>query len=585
MDTFPTETLRARFEAGDWEGFTDFLVQTLTACRKRSLLAMTPATQRELDVFVDAFLTCFTDPRYEVPGQFHIPLLHLNLTISNLVAISRIETTDAALARLVGRPDALLRLLVLCSARNRTRLDVSALLDTHRNGASLWWCQVLRGYQSALSDPIAWQNLRYYLAALDARLRIAEPANEVYYGCSFIDETRDLALKAHVNEQIKAMWQARRVTVRNQPDPRRIAVVTGTWHPYHPVFRNRYDMVARLRDDYHLTLLVVGRDEVVGDPFHDVHRVALDEGLPPCLADNRFGLLIFPEVGMLRETLLLSNLRCAPVQVTTYGNPVSTGAGSEIDYFIAGAQVEALEGLTERYAERVVLLPRTGTNCLPPLYQRRGITPPDDPVIVNCSWHSQKLTWPLVQAMRALLDACPGRNVRFRIFANRNLSVENHLGAVAVTLHRQLGAGRVELLDGLPYPQYMEAMEQGTLALESFPFGGVTTVVDSLHLGQPVVALEGSRHYNRTASLYLRRAGCPDLVATSVDQFVAIAARLVNDPAFNHDVRTRLATVDADHVYHDPRVAGDFKRAVDYLITHHETLRQDGSRAPVVIAP
>ncbi len=51
--------------------------------------------------------------------------------------------------------------------------------------------------------------------------------------------------------------------------------------------------------------------------------------------------------------------RLAPVQLTTFGHPDTTGVPN-MDYFISSTLYE-LEGAQEHYSERLVLVPNAGT--------------------------------------------------------------------------------------------------------------------------------------------------------------------------------------------------------------------------------
>ena len=109
----------------------------------------------------------------------------------------------------------------------------------------------------------------------------------------------------------------------------------------------------------------------------------------------------------------------ARVQVTSYGHSVSTH-GAEIDYFIAGEDVEDPNPgvVASQYSERVVLIPglgiRAGLADLPiecptiyndvlsvqvtaeglfrPLITFRKQPSGDERLIVNCPWAAHKIT-------------------------------------------------------------------------------------------------------------------------------------------------------------------------------------------------
>jgi predicted O-linked N-acetylglucosamine transferase (SPINDLY family) len=127
---------------------------------------------------------------------------------------------------------------------------------------------------------------------------------------------------------------------------------------------------------------------------------------------------------------------------------------------------------------------------------------------------------------------------------------------------------------------YMEEAEYGDFTINSWPFGGYNTVVESLYLGKPVVTLEGDRFYNLAASALLRRVGLESLIAKSAPEFINLCVRMVNDPAFLAEQRAKLAEVDLSKVIFDTDEVRYFKRMMEYIINNHETLR--GNQNPLI---
>ncbi|HRF58020.1 MAG TPA: hypothetical protein PLV58_11550, partial [Campylobacterales bacterium] len=105
---------------------------------------------------------------------------------------------------------------------------------------------------------------------------------------------------------------------------------------------------------------------------------------------------------------------------------------------------------------------------------------------------------------------------------------------------------KVELNPELSYEAYMQKLHSATICLDAYPFGGFNTIVDALHLGKPVVTWEGTKAYNRLASAVLRRLGLCELIATSKEEYVSIATRLLTDKAFYDDICARIASLDID---------------------------------------
>lgn len=134
---------------------------------------------------------------------------------------------------------------------------------------------------------------------------------------------------------------------------------------------------------------------------------------------------------------------------------------------------------------------------------------------------------------------------------------------------RALGHENVSLYAGLNYEQYMSLMEEGSLSIDSFHFGGCNTVSDSLYLGIPIVTLEGQHWYNRIGPQMLRLVGQNDCIASTVDEYVSITLRLIEDAAYLEALRLRLVNADLVNTIYSTEQAQFFPRAVQQLIENH----------------
>ncbi len=77
-----------------------------------------------------------------------------------------------------------------------------------------------------------------------------------------------------------------------------------------------------------------------------------------------------------------------------------------------------------------------------------------------------------------------------------------------------------------PLPEYFLTYEHIDIALDTFPFAGGTTTCDALWMGVPVISLAGQTSVGRGGVSILSNIGLPDMVASSVENYVVIAAQL-----------------------------------------------------------
>ncbi|MCK6453885.1 MAG: tetratricopeptide repeat protein, partial [Alphaproteobacteria bacterium] len=98
------------------------------------------------------------------------------------------------------------------------------------------------------------------------------------------------------------------------------------------------------------------------------HSVVLPPGLDGArraIGEAALDVLYYTDIGMVPLTYFLAFARLAPVQLTTWGHPLTTGIAN-VDWFVSLAEGEP-EGATAHYSERLARLPFLST-C----YRRPG---------------------------------------------------------------------------------------------------------------------------------------------------------------------------------------------------------------------
>ena len=510
--------------------------------------------------------------------------VRLNQTISNVVTLSNFASSDPFVAMLGDGPADFGKMLALTSARNRGRLDRKAFFDRDPVLAGVWYSAYAEIYRTGLLDPVVLSNLREHFAFNDPRLDVQNLTMTSYFASTYVGENRDRNVRSIINRSWKQAASALQSTVRNRPDTTRIAILSSSWTPSHSAYRICKAYVEALAG-YHLTFVPLGsRRGLDFSLFQEVRTLAVDRsGVVDIrgLLDNDFAAVYYPDIGLSTEGILLTNLRIAPVQIASLGHSVSTW-GAEIDYFFSGAEVEPPDHPERNYSERLVLLPGNGAVHERPAYIPVGKAESTSaaPFIFNCPWNAQKVNEPFAMSLKELIGRSP-RPVRLRLFVSASLNRQNDYLPFVRDLHGLLGAGNVDIVRDLPYNDYMARMERGDASLDSFPFGGCNTVVDSLFLRRLTICREGDTWYNRIGPALLRMVGLGALVATNEREYVDIAVRLIADAAWRASLQETLDRPIT--TIFDRSEALAFRKAVDFLVANHEQLRNDPDRSPIRI--
>lgn len=217
----------------------------------------------------------------------------------------------------------------------------------------------------------------------------------------------------------------------------------------------------------------------------------------------------------------------APVQVTYLGYQNTTGMAA-MDYRLTDAWSDP-PGTTEPfYTEKLVRLPRSFFCYLPdqaaPL---PGPLPALERGFVTFGSFNQfsKITPEMLATWAALLSAVPQSRLMLLAFVTPWLQ-----GHVAEVFERHgVDPGRVELAGRRAHPEYLRLISQVDAALDSFPFNGHTTTCDCLWQGVPVVTRAGGVYASRFGSTAHVNLQLQDLIASTREEYVEIAAALAGD--------------------------------------------------------
>jgi protein O-GlcNAc transferase len=101
---------------------------------------------------------------------------------------------------------------------------------------------------------------------------------------------------------------------------------------------------------------------------------------------------------------------------------------------------------------------------------------------------------------------------------------------------------RVDFADRQKRHEYLKFYHRIDIGLDTLPYNGHTTSLDSLWMGVPVVTLVGNTVAGRAGWSQLSNLKLPELAATSPQQFVSIAAGLAHDLPRLAELRRTLRT-------------------------------------------
>lgn len=269
------------------------------------------------------------------------------------------------------------------------------------------------------------------------------------------------------------------------------------------------------------------------------------EALYRQILDDRIDILIDLSGHTSETRLMVFAKRAAPVQITYLGYPNTTGI-DVMDYRITDTVVDP-EGEADRFhSEKLWRLDRCFL-CYEPLASAPPVAEvaPNADVIVFGSFNARpKYSDACVEVWLRLLREVPNS----RLLAKSLVGNGDPAGR-AELMARFTAAGidpqRIELFDRVAGTEnHLGVYGKMDIALDTFPYNGTTTTCEALWMGVPVVTLRGDRHASRVGASLLESVGLPELVAGSIDEYVAIARELAADrlrlQSLRHSLRDRL---------------------------------------------
>jgi len=253
----------------------------------------------------------------------------------------------------------------------------------------------------------------------------------------------------------------------------------------------------------------------------------------------------------------------APVQVTWLGFPYTTGM-NEMDY-VLGDSVAIPPEHENQFSETVWRLPESYL-CFPAPAYPVYVTPlpalSAGQVTFGSFNNLTKMNDAVVELWSRILLSVPDSRLYLK---TSQLSGEvireqtrRRFAAWGIAPERLLLGGKLGSI-----AEHLSEYSKIDVALDTFPYPGVTTSVEALWMGVPVLTLQGDRFLSLTAKSVAHHAGLPDWVAVDKDDYVAKAraftANLEKLAALRAGLRKQVL---ASPLFDVPRFARNFEDAL-----------------------
>jgi predicted O-linked N-acetylglucosamine transferase (SPINDLY family) len=405
-------------------------------------------------------------------------------------------------------------------------------------------------------NPSYLQAQSSYLMALQSSDRISPEEIEV--------ATREWGSRFSLEHPVSAQPAVHPGT--DHPERLRVGFISGDFrthsvaHFFEPILsaRDRGAFTYVLYSNFHVQDAVTQRLRGYADDWRDIWQLT-DDALIDLIRTDRIDILVDLSGHTASNRLAVFARRAAPVQVSYLGYPASTGLAT-MDYRITDAVTDPPVPADAWHCERLLRMPDSqwcfrpfGTPAAP------GPLPAREAGFVTFGSFNN-----LAKASDTLLDSWLQILVELptsRLRLTRVRSAQRAAEIIALFGQSGVAPERIECVPYANDPPYGQQFAGVDIALDNYPYNGVTTTCESLYVGVPVVSLHGRNCVSRSGLSLLGTLGLGELVASTPEQYIDIAVALGSDLARLEQLRASLRSrFEQSSLRDEKRFAANFEK-------------------------
>jgi predicted O-linked N-acetylglucosamine transferase (SPINDLY family) len=271
-----------------------------------------------------------------------------------------------------------------------------------------------------------------------------------------------------------------------------------------------------------------------------------DEALAERIRRDAIDILVDLSSHTQGNRLLVFARQPAPVQVSWFGFPISTGLRT-MQYRISDAIIDP-PGMSDGfYSEKLVRLNRFYAAYRPdataaqvgdgPATRGKGVT------FVSLNTFA-KITRPTLELWANILLDTPDSRLLLQSAGLEDAELSSYVRDLFA--QQGVSSSRLILRGWTNMQGFLRLGEEADIALDPFPFNGGVTTCHALWMGLPVITQVGESAASRIGASILSRMGLQELVTSNPDAYRSVAAGLAQDAkrlaALRASLRERMET-------------------------------------------
>lgn len=373
--------------------------------------------------------------------------------------------------------------------------------------------------------------------------------HDVYMHCSYADRRDKHAVKGAINTLIRRWMKQQKLTPLDTPvhlptEGRKpvLLVVMEWFNAGHSIYRTHSRTLEAARALFHVVGMgLANATDAVGhavfDEWIEITPAALQDQIRQIrrvASDRQAQVFYMPSVGMFPLTMMLTNIRLAPVMAMALGHPATTHS-PEMDYVVVE---EDYVGDPACFSEELLVLPSDGMPYRPSGLASQTPAPPlireaPERVDIGVAASAMKIN-------PGFLLACQEIARRSKVPVHFHFAVAFAQGMVHAQIRRVVASFLGEtatVYSHRGYTEYMEIVRRCDMFINPFPFGNTNGIIDCVTAGLVGVCKTGMEVNEHIDQGLFERFGLPNwLVATDTEGYIKAAVKL----AENHALRSEL---------------------------------------------
>jgi predicted O-linked N-acetylglucosamine transferase (SPINDLY family) len=334
---------------------------------------------------------------------------------------------------------------------------------------------------------------------------------------------------------------------KSQPRKIKIGYIAYTLRRHSVGWLSRWLFHYHNRDKFEIYIYLVNQseDEITQKWFkqnsdYSYNLPAKIEQITAQIRQNNLDILVDLDSLTNNTTYLIMALKPAPIQATWLG--LDASGIPAIDYFIADNYVLP-ENAQEIYSEKIIRLPNSylsvdGFEIGVPTRKRVDLNIPDDAIIYITVQSGLKRTLNMIYLQLKILQKVSNSYLLIKGFADKETIQELFLKTAD-----ELGISQ-ERLRFLPNDLNEETHRANLgiadIVLDTYPYNGATTTLETLWIGIPLVTRVGEQFAARNSYTFLKNAGISQGIAWNDEEYINWGIQLGLDKNLREEIRYQL---------------------------------------------